>query len=135
MTLFKKLEFEQVNIVQVDLSDLGSVHRFCWEFNENEKDLYHLDQQCWTLFFLVKDQTRLQHGDECKLHCSLHYDPSTAGQNEAICPESNRILTSHMPFVADAIPCMDRTRLDLTGEMTKELHSQMCIIVIRCNRP
>ena len=40
--IIKETKNNQVKIMQVDMSDLESVHRFCREFIENEKDFYIL---------------------------------------------------------------------------------------------
>ena len=40
--MIRETNNNQVKIMQVDLSDLESVHRFCIEFNESESDLHIL---------------------------------------------------------------------------------------------
>ena len=111
--IIKETGNEQVKIKQVDLSDLESVHRFCWKFNENEKDLHILINNAG----LASSSERTKQGFNMVM--SVNYMAPFVlthlllDKMKQSAPSQIISLNSHMPFVADAIPCMDHIHLDL----------------------
>ena len=104
---------EQVKIMQVDLCDLESVHRFCSEFNENEKDLHILINNGG----LNSNTGTTKQGFSHVM--SVHYIAPFIMIHLLLDKMKksgfSRIvnLTSHIIFMTDAMPWVDRNGLDL----------------------
>ena len=113
--IIRETNNNQVKIMQVDLSDLESVHRFCIEFNESESDLHILinnagvavsNEKTKQGFNVVMSVNYI--GPFLMTHLLLEKLKKSA-------PSRVISLTSHVPFMVDAIPCKNRSSLDLTA--------------------
>ena len=113
--IIRETNNNQVKIMQVDLSDLESVHCFCIEFNESEADLHILinnagvavsNEKTKQGFNIVMSVNYI--GPFLMTHLLLEKLKKSA-------PSRIISMTSHVPFMVDAIPCKNRRSLDLTA--------------------
>ena len=109
--IIKETGNEQVKIKQVDLSNLESVHRFCWEFNENERNLHILINNAG----LASSSKRTKQGFNMVM--SVNYIAPFVmthlllDKMKQSALSQTISLSSHNPFLVDAIPCIGHSGL------------------------
>ena len=105
---------DQVKIMQVDLSDLESVHRFCVEYNESEPDLHILINNAGLA--ASSEKTKQGFGMVMQVNYIAPFLMTHLLLEKIKKSSPSRIitLTSHTVFMVDAIPCINRRNLDLT---------------------
>ena len=126
--IIRETNNNQVKIMQVDLSDLRSVQRFCVEFNEREANLH----------ILIHNAGVLPSDDKTKQGFNMVIGVNYIGpflmthllleKLKKSGPSRVISLTSHIPFIVDAIPCisqsMDLTEMDEEGNRFPNLNSK-----------
>ena len=126
--IIRETNNNQVKIMQVDLSDFRSVQRFCVEFNEREANLH----------ILIHNAGVLPSDDKTKQGFNMVIGVNYIGpflmthllleKLKKSGPSRVISLTSHIPFIVDAIPCisqsMDLTEMDEEGNRFPNLNSK-----------
>ena len=126
--IVRETKNDEVKIMQVDLSDLESVHKFCFEFNESEPYLHILINNAG----VVSSKEKTKQGFHMVMgvnyiapflmtHLLLEKLKKSA-------PSRIVSMTSHGPFMIDAVPCisqsMDLTEIDEEGNRFPNLNAQ-----------
>ena len=117
--IIRETKNDEVKIMQVDLSDLESVHRFCIEFNESEADLHILINNAGVAVSNEKTKQGFNMVMSVNYIAPFLMTQLLLDKLKKSAPSRIISLTSHVPFMVDAIPCKNRSSLDLT-EMDEE---------------
>ena len=109
--IIRETNNNQVKIMQVELSDLESVRRFCIEFNESEANLHILINNAGVVVSNEKTKQGFNVVMSVNYIAPFLMTHLLLEKLKKSAPSRVNSLTSHIPFMVDAIPCKNRSSL------------------------
>ena len=126
--IIRETKNDEVKIMQVDLSDLESVHRFCFEFNENETYLHTLINNAGVVASKEKTKQGFHMVMSVNYIAPFLITHLLLEKLKKSAPSRIVSITSHGPFMIDAVPCirqsMDLTEVEEDGNRFPNLNAQ-----------